>query len=79
VDQSTNAAVRLKMGDDYQGWNLREVQGREAILEKDQEAVILALPEPGASKPAGDIGSPLSKAGMVLSARSPSRRERSSH
>jgi hypothetical protein len=63
LDQSTKTALRLKVGEDYQGWKLRSVQGREAILEKDQEAVILALPEPGASKPAGDVGSPLSKAG----------------
>ena len=75
LDQSTKAALRLKMGDDYQGWTLRLVQGREATLEKDQQAVILALPEPGASQPASDVGSPLSNAGMLLSA----RRERSSH
>jgi hypothetical protein len=75
LDQSTKAALRLKIGDDYQGWTLRLVQGREATLEKDQQAVILALPEPGASRPASDVGSPLSNAGMLLSA----RRERSSH
>jgi hypothetical protein len=78
LDQSTKAAVRLRMGDDYMGWKLRSVQGREAILEKDQEAVILALPEAGASQPAGDDRSPPSNAGTLLAA-SPSRRERSSH
>ena len=73
LDQSTKAALRLKMGDDYQGWKLRSVQGREATLEKDQEAVILALPQPG------EVRSPPSNAGILLSATTPSRRERSSH
>jgi len=73
LDQSTKAALRLKMGDDYQGWKLRSVQGREATLEKDQEAVILALPQPG------DVPAPPSNAGILLSATTPSRRERSSH
>jgi len=77
LDQSTKLALRLRMGDDYQGWTLRSVQGREATLEKDQQAVILALPQPGASQPAGDVGSPLSNAGTLLSL--VSRRERSSH
>ena len=79
VDQSTKLALRLRMGDDYQGWKLRSVQGREASLEKDQEAVILALPEPGAGPPASDVRSPPSNTGTLLSAAASSRRERSSH
>jgi general secretion pathway protein N len=79
VDQSTKLALRLRMGDDYQGWKLRSVQGREATLEKDQGAVILALPEPGASPPASDVRSPPSNTGTLLSAAASSRRERSSH
>ena len=79
VDQSTKLALRLRMGDDYQGWTLRSVQGREATLKKDQEAVILALPEPGAKPPASDVRLPPSNAGMLLSATTSSRRERSSH
>jgi hypothetical protein len=47
LDQSTNAALRLKVGDDYQGWRLRTIQGREVTIEKDQQGVVLALPEPG--------------------------------
>jgi hypothetical protein len=78
LDQSTKAAVRLRMGDDYQGWKLRSVQGREATLEKDQQAVILALPRPG-DPPVSDVPSPFPKAGTLLSATSASRRERSSH
>lgn len=87
LDQSTKAALRLKMGDDYQGWKLRSVQRREATLEKDQETVILALPrpgasqsadalsQPGASQPADGVRSPLPNVGTLLSA----RRERPGH
>jgi hypothetical protein len=54
LDQSTKAALRLKLGEDYQGWKLRTVQGREATLEKDQQAITLALPQPGVGQPGSD-------------------------
>jgi hypothetical protein len=47
VDRSTKAALRLKLGEDYQGWTLRSVQGREATLERDQQTAVLGLPQPG--------------------------------
>ena len=47
VDQTTKAALRLKLGEDYQGWRLRSVQGREVTLERDQQTTILSLPQPG--------------------------------
>ena len=47
VDQTTKAALRLKVGEDYQGWTLRTVQGREVMLERDQQTTILTLPQPG--------------------------------
>jgi hypothetical protein len=47
LDQSTKAALRLKVGDDYQGWKLSVIQGREVTMEKDQQAAVLTLPEPG--------------------------------
>ena len=47
VDQTTKAALRLKIGEEYQGWRLRSVQGREAMLERDQQTAILTLPQPG--------------------------------
>jgi hypothetical protein len=46
IDQTTKAALRLKIGDDYQGWRLRSVQGREVTLERDQQTAILSLPQP---------------------------------
>jgi len=47
VDQTTKAALRLKIGEDYQGWKLRAVQGREVTLEYEQQTAILTLPQPG--------------------------------
>ena len=48
VDQTTKAPLRLKIGEDYQGWKLRSVQGREVMLQHDQQTTILSLPQPGA-------------------------------
>jgi hypothetical protein len=49
LDQSTKAALRLKVGEEYQGWKLRTIQGREVTIERDQQRVSLTLPEPGAA------------------------------
>jgi len=51
VDQTTKAVLRLKIGEDYQGWKLRAVQGREATLVRDQQTTILSLPKPGSFTP----------------------------
>ena len=76
LDQSTKAALRLKVGEDYQGWKLRSVQGREATLEKDQQAVTLALPQPGAGQLASENRPPLASAGKLLSVTSDPRPNR---
>jgi hypothetical protein len=55
LDQSTKAAIRLKVGEDYQGWKLRSVRGRETALEKDQQLVTLVLPRPDLGQLAGEI------------------------
>ena len=47
VDQSTKVALRLKAGEDYQGWKLLRIRGREVTMEKDQQAAVLTLPQPG--------------------------------
>jgi hypothetical protein len=47
VDQTTKTALRLRIGEDYQGWKLRAVQGREVTLEYEQQSAILTLPQPG--------------------------------
>jgi hypothetical protein len=57
LDQSTKGALRLKVGEDFQGWKLRSVQGREAILEKDQQVFTLELPHPGVAQPPSELRS----------------------
>jgi len=51
LDQTNKAVIRLKVGEQFQGWKLRSVQGRETIMEKDQQVVTLALPQPGLATP----------------------------
>jgi len=55
LDQSTKTALRLKVGEDYQGWKLRTIHGREVTMEKDQQAAVLTLPPPGAGQSAGEV------------------------
>lgn len=82
LDQATKAALRLKVGENYQGWKLQLIQGREVILEKDQQGVVLALPQPGVAQPAGagqmasDARSPPGNSPKLLSATSPPRPDR---
>jgi general secretion pathway protein N len=80
VDQSTKAVVRLKVGEDFQGWQLRAVQGQEAALEKNQIIVILVLPQPGLSQPAiavrQEVWTGGSDDGKLLPVASHSRRDR---
>ena len=55
IDQSTKAALRLKAGEDYQGWKLKTIRGREVTMEKDQQAAVLALPQPGGGETSGEV------------------------
>ena len=47
LDQSTKAALRLKVGDDYPGLETAWIKGGEVTMEKDQQAAVLTLPPPG--------------------------------
>jgi general secretion pathway protein N len=67
VDQTNKATVRLKIGEDHQGWRLRAVQGREATLERDQQTTILSLPQPGA----GSLGQARGQVENVAAQRPP--------
>jgi general secretion pathway protein N len=49
VDQTTKVALRLKIGEDYQGWSLRAVAPREVTLEHDDQTEVLSLPAPDAN------------------------------
>jgi hypothetical protein len=47
VDQTSKAALRLKPGEEHNGWTLRSLRSREATLEKDQLTAIVTMPPPG--------------------------------
>jgi hypothetical protein len=52
VDQTSKAALRLRVGDEHHGWRLRAVRGREATFARDQQTIVLNFPEPGTVTPA---------------------------
>ena len=47
LDHSSKQALRLKIGEEYQGWKLRTIQGRQVTMETDQQGAVLILPPPG--------------------------------
>ncbi len=50
VDQSTQGVLRLRTGEGHEGWIVREVRGREVILEKASETLTFALPLPSTKR-----------------------------
>jgi general secretion pathway protein N len=44
LDQATNTVMRLKTGEDHDGWILRTVSMRDAMLQKDRSTAVLTLP-----------------------------------
>jgi len=51
-DRLANTVLRLKTGDQHKGWILREVRGREAVLEKGDKTATFSLPVPPLATPA---------------------------
>jgi general secretion pathway protein N len=47
VDQTTREVLRLRTNEGHDGWILRSIQGRDAILEKSPFTAILRLPRAG--------------------------------
>jgi hypothetical protein len=47
LNPATRDIVRLRPGEDHEGWALRSVKAREVSLVKDRERVVLELPPPG--------------------------------
>ena len=72
IDQGTKAALRLKVGEDYQGWKLHDVHGREVTLAKDVRTVVLGLPHPplGAGSEPG-VQLPVTQGSTALPGRAP--------
>jgi hypothetical protein len=59
LETGTQNIVRLRIGDDHQGWVLRLIKSREATLVKDgEQAAVLELPSPGDPPPPG-LGGPM--------------------
>ena len=46
LDEATKGIVRLKTGEEYSGWTLTQVQGREATMKRETDTVILEFSDP---------------------------------
>jgi hypothetical protein len=58
LNPATRDVVRLRLGEDHEGWALRSVKTREVTLVKDRERVVLELPPPGDQASATDFTPP---------------------
>jgi general secretion pathway protein N len=58
LDQTSNQVVRLRIGQDHNGWVLRTVKGREVTLQKDKREATLTLPLPGTAANGPALGMP---------------------
>jgi hypothetical protein len=78
LDQANKTVIRLKIGEEFQGWKLRSVQGRETALEKDRQVITLVLPQPGLGDPSGEPPPPLPPTELPVTPklRSPERANR---
>jgi general secretion pathway protein N len=54
LDRLANTVLRLRTGEQHKGWTLREVRGRETVLEKGDKTATLALPVRSLNTSAGD-------------------------
>ncbi len=60
IDSATRSVIRLRVGEDHEGWVLRAVKARQATLVKDGRiAVVLDLPAPGEGRGSGSGSMPL--------------------
>ncbi|WP_249136961.1 hypothetical protein [Bradyrhizobium tropiciagri] len=69
LDQSNKTALRLKLGDEFQGWKLRTIKGREVTMQKDEQGAVLTLPEPGGEENGDARIVPVSAERVPLAAR----------
>jgi general secretion pathway protein N len=60
IDQGTRNVLRLKTGQDHDGWVLNSVKSREATLQKDKQTAVFALPVPNAPPGPGNAPVPAS-------------------
>jgi hypothetical protein len=64
--QNDKAPVNLRIGEDYQGWVLRAVRGRETIFEKNNRTATLALPSPEPPRMMDGDGRVVAPRGLVV-------------
>jgi hypothetical protein len=57
LDSKTQSVIRLHVGEDHQGWVLRQLKVREATLEKAQQTAVLTIQTTGEGQAPG--GGPL--------------------
>lgn len=55
LDQSSNTALRVRTGADYQGWTLRTVGARSVTLQKGQDIAVFSF-APSSSQPTNPAG-----------------------
>ena len=46
ISETTQNIIRLKTGEGHEGWILRSVKAREAVLEKNHRSAVIELPLP---------------------------------
>ncbi|MDI4665578.1 hypothetical protein K9U40_14780, partial [Xanthobacter autotrophicus] len=57
LDPAGSGVLRLRTGESFEGWVLRSVSVRDALLQNGRSSVVLALPAPGGgAAPAGRPG-----------------------
>ncbi|MCA1414410.1 MULTISPECIES: hypothetical protein [Bradyrhizobium] len=47
IDQSSKLSLRIRVGEQHDGWVLREVRAREVMLENPSKKAIMSMPQPG--------------------------------
>lgn len=54
IDPNSRISLRLRLGEQHDGWTLRSVQKRQVTLEKDEQSAVVAMPQPGKAAEGAD-------------------------
>jgi general secretion pathway protein N len=57
VDQATKAPLRIRIGADYQGWMLRQIEAKSVTLQKGQQIAMLSFEPAKDQNTSADAGS----------------------
>jgi len=64
LDQSSKTPLRLRIGSDYQGWTLRQVEARSATLQNGQDVAVFSFAPPSSqptSQPTSSAGASIAQ------------------